>query len=275
MRELTKYILSPITLVAFMAAGALMTLMGPFGTYVSLSLWERAAYWYTLVGISILLGIVIRRAVDQKWPARSFCFRANLTAAVFTFLFTPCIIFLNVSMVEKQAEWTSIPVWMMYLAVGIVPFSVNAILYCMLRFRPMVPAGAPVDYVEETSERPRLFERLSDDLGEELIRMSVQDHFVHVHLVGGSERLRMRFGDAVQEVEGVPGMQVHRSHWVAKDAVEGYVQIGGRVSLCLSDGSEVPVSRNYRQHVENAGFLAKEAMLKTSQRGHKPESRSA
>lgn len=275
MRELTKYILSPITLVAFMAAGALMTLMGPFGTYVSLSLWERAAYWYTLVGISILLGIVIRRAVDQKWPARSFCFRANLTAAVFTFLFTPCIIFLNVSMVEKQAEWTSIPVWMMYLAVGIVPFSVNAILYFMLRFRPMVPAGAPVDYVEETSERPRLFERLSDDLGEELIRMSVQDHFVHVHLVGGSERLRMRFGDAVQEVEGVPGMQVHRSHWVAKDAVEGYVQIGGRVSLCLSDGSEVPVSRNYRQHVEDAGFLAKEAMLKTSQRGHKPESRSA
>lgn len=273
MRELTKYILSPITLFAFLAAGTLMTLAGPFGTYVSLDLLDRAAYWYTLVGISIILGIVIRRAVDQKWPARSFCFRANLTAAVFTFLFTPCIILMNASMVWDETVSTDMPIWMMYIAVGIVPVSVNAVLYFMLKFRPMVPVGAPVDYVEETSARPRLFERLSDDLGEELIRMSVKDHFVHVYLVGGSERLRMRFGDAVQEVEGVPGMQVHRSHWVAKDAVEGYVQIGGRVSLCLSDGSEVPVSRNYRQHVEDAGFLAKEAMLQTSLLGQKPESR--
>ena len=273
MRELTKYILSPITIFAFLAAATLMTLAGPFGTFVTLDMLERAAYWYTLVGISILLGIVIRRAVDQNWPTRSFCFRANLTAAVFTFLFTPCIILMNVSMVGDEKVSTGIPIWMMYIAVGIVPVSVNAMLFFMLKFRPIVPFGAPVDYVEATSERPRLFERLSDDLGEELIRMSVQDHFVHVHLVGGYERLRMRFGDAVQEVKGVSGMQVHRSHWVAEDAVEGYVQVGGRVSLCLSDGSEVPVSRNYRQHVEDAGFLAKEAMLQTSLLGQKPESR--
>ena len=273
MRELTKYILSPITLFAFVVAGMLMTLMGPFGSFVALELWERAAYWYTLVGLSILFGIAIRRAVDQKWPTRSFLFRGNLTATVFTFLFTPCILAINASIIREDADGLVAPIWMILLAVGIVPFSVNALLYLILKLHPMVPVGAPLDYVEETDEHPRLFERLSDDLGDELIRISVKDHFVHVHLVGGSERLRMRFGDAVGELEGVPGMQVHRSHWVAEGAVEGYVQIGGRVSLCLSDGSEVPVSRNYRQHVEDAGFLAKGAMLQKSQRGRMPESR--
>ena len=45
--------------------------------------------------------------------------------------------------------------------------------------------------------------------------LSMQDHFVRVTTDRGSAMVLIRFSDAVRELAGHSGAQVHRSHWVA------------------------------------------------------------
>ncbi|MFN6942712.1 MAG: LytTR family DNA-binding domain-containing protein, partial [Parvibaculum sp.] len=58
----------------------------------------------------------------------------------------------------------------------------------------------------------------------------------------------------IAETEGMEGMQVHRSHWVANGAVVRSARRDGRVYLQLADGSEIPVSRSYLKPVREAGL---------------------
>jgi DNA-binding LytR/AlgR family response regulator len=50
-------------------------------------------------------------------------------------------------------------------------------------------------------------------------------------------------GDAVAELSGYPGLQIHRSHWVAIDAVDGLERENGKTYALLRDGRKLPVSR--------------------------------
>jgi DNA-binding LytR/AlgR family response regulator len=54
----------------------------------------------------------------------------------------------------------------------------------------------------------------------------------------------MRMRDAVAELDGVPGLQVHRSWWVAGEAVERVEKEGERMRLRLVNGMTVPVARS-------------------------------
>jgi DNA-binding LytR/AlgR family response regulator len=47
-------------------------------------------------------------------------------------------------------------------------------------------------------------------------------------------------------------MQVHRSWWVALDAIEGSLRRGSGSALRLCNGMEVPVSRTYAAAVKSA-----------------------
>jgi DNA-binding LytR/AlgR family response regulator len=54
----------------------------------------------------------------------------------------------------------------------------------------------------------------------------------------------MRMRDAVAELDGLPGLQVHRSWWVASEAVERVEKEDGRARLRLTNGMIVPVARS-------------------------------
>jgi DNA-binding LytR/AlgR family response regulator len=82
----------------------------------------------------------------------------------------------------------------------------------------------------------------------------VQDHYVEVHTERGMHLVLMRLSDAIDEAEGIPGLKVHRSHWVALEAVAEARREGGRVVLRLRDGASVPVSRAHVQALREAGL---------------------
>lgn len=60
-----------------------------------------------------------------------------------------------------------------------------------------------------------------------------------------------RFSDAVRQLPEDLGMQVHRSHWIAHEAVKDAVVEGQSMKLRLVDDKEVPVSRTFRKMVES------------------------
>jgi DNA-binding LytR/AlgR family response regulator len=61
-----------------------------------------------------------------------------------------------------------------------------------------------------------------------------------------------RFSDALQELDSSLGMQVHRSYWVNKSAIQSVRKRGRQMSLEMLDGSSVPVSGPYQALVRQA-----------------------
>ena len=69
-------------------------------------------------------------------------------------------------------------------------------------------------------------------------------HYLQVVTDKGSGLILYNLADAVAQLPPESGISVHRSHWVALDAVESLRRRGRQGELRLRDGSLVPVSRS-------------------------------
>ncbi len=103
---------------------------------------------------------------------------------------------------------------------------------------------------------PKFLARLPLKLrGGEVWAVEAEDHYLRLHTSKGQDLILMRLADAVAELEGIEGMQVHRSWWVARDAITDARRGDGRATLTLKDGSEVPVSRTYAAQLREKGWV--------------------
>ena len=74
--------------------------------------------------------------------------------------------------------------------------------------------------------------------------LSAQDHYVLIHSDSGQALILMRLADAIAECEqDVSGVQIHRSHWVAKAALGQIEKQGGKAMVRLPGGELLPISR--------------------------------
>lgn len=93
------------------------------------------------------------------------------------------------------------------------------------------------------------FESLSPPFTGTLLRAEAQEHYVK--LVGTSETrmILYRFSDILRELPQSLGMQVHRSHWIANEAIRKVVRKGNNTRIETQDGMQIPVSRRYVSRV--------------------------
>ncbi|MDP6407627.1 MAG: LytTR family DNA-binding domain-containing protein [Alphaproteobacteria bacterium] len=113
---------------------------------------------------------------------------------------------------------------------------------------PNAPQTAPVALAAQLSRMP-------EGLDGTLLCLEMEDHYVRVHTTQGSGLVLQRLSDAMRELAGHDGQQVHRSWWVARAAVSGHERDGGRRILLLSNGLKVPVSRSYLAALRDADWL--------------------
>jgi DNA-binding LytR/AlgR family response regulator len=119
------------------------------------------------------------------------------------------------------------------------------------------PEAAPSSSPEVTLAPPvvAFLRRLPTRLGRDLVRVSVYDHYVEAHTRRGHELILIRFADALAELDGYDGLQIHRSHWVARAAVRRVLRGEGRsLSVELDDGTRLPVSRSRESAVRDSGL---------------------
>lgn len=103
---------------------------------------------------------------------------------------------------------------------------------------------------------PKFLERIPLKLREgELWAVEAEDHYLRLHTSRGQDLILMRLADAVDELEGLEGAQVHRSWWVARAAIADARRGDGRAVLTLKDGSDVPVSRTYARMLRERGWI--------------------
>jgi len=109
--------------------------------------------------------------------------------------------------------------------------------------------GTGIGSVERDAGVPeQLGSHALEALNGDVVYVQVSGHYIDVVTSRGSTVLQMRLTDAVT-VLGARGMQTHRSYWVSFRHMRRLVRRDHRTMVRLSDGQEVPVSRQYVRSV--------------------------
>jgi hypothetical protein len=246
-----------------LAIGFAFGWLGPFGTYNSLGLLERLAFW--MVGMAVI-GLLSVPAVDMvaraapSWPVPVRALAGALIVGIPGVLVTVALR----SFFHDAPPVSPADLPRMYLYVTIVSALVG-IPMNLVRERRSEATGArplapPVPAVTERSwaplSRSPFLRRIPPKLGSDLLYIATEDHYLRVTTSLGSDLILFRLSDAIAELGAAAGQQVHRSYWVARDAVASIERNGHRTSLVLIDGAEIPVSRTYLRNLRDAGWLA-------------------
>jgi len=237
--------------LVFVAVG-----VGPFGTYDAMGFWQRTMFW-TLDVLGGLLLIV---------PVLHVFYHSRLVA----FMPSPLRFFLGVAVGAIPAtayitllyrtigDGLEIPASFPLLFAEVTVFSTLLLLTEFILWpmvfgtgeRPEPKPGNRIDQADPPApvrpQRIRLLERLPADLaGGTIISISMQDHYAEVVTTAGKALVLIRLSDAVDLLDGYPGTQIHRSHWVARDFVEKIEKSGRRMEMVLTDGRRLPVGNTF------------------------------
>ncbi len=224
------------------AAGLFLGLVGPFGSYLNRSRLAVLGYWIgaLLLG-AILFGVTLRPAVRLA-PRLGVPPLAALAAAALLVAIPLSLICHAVAVALWPAPIGRIGLLAWYGQTLIISAPL-ALGYGMGAGRAAPPPAATEPPAQEPGTTSDLLSRLPLPLGRELLALQMEDHYVRAHTSRGSVLILIPMRQAVAELAGMPGMRIHRSWWVARDAVTGSVQDGRNLRLRLANGLEAPVSR--------------------------------
>jgi len=96
---------------------------------------------------------------------------------------------------------------------------------------------------------------LPSHLIEAALCLQMEDHHVRVHTVGRSHLHLAPLRQIAEQLGPAHGLQVHRSWWVARNAVRDWQEEGRSVVLILTNGLRVPVARNRVAQLRADGWL--------------------
>lgn len=249
-----------IDLAVMVAIGVFLGVLGPFSTMAA-PLPVRIVSW---TGFA-LLGYVFYRPMDPlaTWAHRTF------DLPRWALLIATCLI----ATVPMSAAVIAIgslpnaPVWPGLEAALATYFSVLVIGGAVTAFfnlakpgqnRPTpAPLPVPEPILAPVAAPPPnpLFDHLPAELGSDIIALEMEDHYVRVHTMLGSALALMRLRDAMVLIGDQEGMQVHRSWWVARSAVEDTVRDGRNIRLKLPRGLEAPVARAKVAELRDARWI--------------------
>ena len=242
------------------AAVTVLAWLGPFDTWGSLSLPDRVGFWTLATSVNWLFGLVLGSAAGLVFDRRGVLAWAAAVIGGSAVAAVPgtAVVWLLVAAYMDHRMTEVAEIASLYSQVIVIHLVLNALVTWLIWGKPR-PGGAQGEAasphpIGESTSAPFL-ERLPARLGRNLLHLHMQDHYVEVHTDEGSDLLLLRFRDALREVEGIDGAQVHRSHWVARSAVAGVVRRNGRVALRLVNGNEVPVSRSFAPRLRDRGWL--------------------
>lgn len=242
-----------IHLFLMVAIGIVLGLLAPFGS-AGMPSGSRLFFWVAFV----LAGYAIFRPVSivADWlvaETRVPRWLAVIMTALVAALPLSALIGFALGGMRVTPVWFGARYLILYGQVAAVGIAIHLLMMLLFAGRSDAAgtrtndapetAGAPAIAVSAAEPEPHpFFRRLPAALGQDLLCLEMQDHYVRVRTELGSTLLLMRFRDAISELDGL-GLPVHRSWWVADRALGRLEQDGRSLRLVLTDGGTVPVSR--------------------------------
>ena len=248
-------------------AGLGFGLSGPFGSYDG-NFFYRLTYWTSLFWIGSIVAWCGAATALAKGPKAGFppsfsivaiiiiaCVPLAMLDATITSLFWP----LRASSI-KALEWYG-------LTLGVtLPWAILLVwieLGGLKRFGPiaeMAPDGPEAAATSGSSIPHNASDGpgLPDHILSSAMCLQMEDHHIRVHTQGRSYLHYGVMRQVVGAIDESRGLQVHRSWWVERNAVEAWYKDDRTVTLVLKNGLHVPVARNRVAKLRSAGWLATE-----------------
>jgi DNA-binding LytR/AlgR family response regulator len=271
LRRLQAMAFSPRFWATILTVAVMLGVVGPFGTFSQMPFLPRIGYWLAVALMTYAIGyVVIGLILGYYLPGQSYrgakILFAGFVAAV---PITASVALLNTALFADP-QWVNGDLAALFINVALISSGIS-FLYDLIQGRdaeekvtaaaePHSPAAAPSPTVFPTdtappAARPPLIERLPATARGRLTYMSMQDHYVDVHTDRGSALILLRLADAVRETAPMAGVQIHRSHWVALDAVQDTLRKDGKLYVKMNDGALLPVSRSFQAAAREAGIF--------------------
>lgn len=235
--------------------GTFLGAVGPFGSFLNPGAGLRIAYWVAMSLLAtVLFGFGLRWASYQgelrhrpQWLVTAAA--VLIVAAPFSVIVSLCATTLwpEVARHVRPLDW--------YWQVLVISVPFGLLWQWSRRLDRRAPARSSR---ESPPPEAALVDRLHDAIGKpdaRLICLQMEDHYVRVHTDRGSELVLSPLKAALAAIGDVDGLQVHRSWWVARDAVVRPVRAGRNVQLELINGVRAPVSRASVAKLRAAGWL--------------------
>ncbi|MEY2927085.1 MAG: hypothetical protein RL367_1562 [Pseudomonadota bacterium] len=233
--------------------GLVLGLFGPFGSF-AIPLSGRLAYWmlFALAGYAIFRPlIIVGRWVSEALHVPSLVgIGAALALAAVPMTFFVASAFNGFALprgIDSQAFVQ------LYGEVWLIGLLTNGLFSLVLPKADVFAAPAPIES-SAAPVTPPFLDRLPAGFGP-LLALKGEDHYVRAMAAVRDTLILLRLRDAIAELPGVDGLQVHRSWWVARAAVASVRRDGRAAIITLTNATEVPVSRENVASLKAAGWL--------------------
>lgn len=240
-----------IDLTVGVGIGVLLGLMGPFGSFFNGGPMVRIPYW---VG-SITCGMVLFGCLARLAAAGA----RRVGISEWTIL-AP-VILVGSAIQGAPLRVVAIGLWpdiahsvspLEWYGQGVAITTPIMLAYYFIRVRTRAPAREGLVPVEVSAP--------AADPGA-VLYLKMEDHYVRIRTEHGARLEMGPLSRVTAGLVGVEGLQVHRSWWVARRAIEGVERDGRNLRLKLVDGQTAPVSRASVAKLRAAGWLAEENPL--------------
>lgn len=242
----------PWYVLVFAGLGLLCAFLGPFGTFSDMAPMARLAYWLSIFVVNCLQVLaalaLLARLTKGRWSLLALSAGASLLASVPA---TAEVALLEYLLRHSNPLGSLVDIFTKVLVLTLAVTIPVLVIRARLRTSapPVMPAAA------SGPDGAALLKRVKPEVHGALWALQMEDHYLRVHTSKGSDLILHRLGDALADVAGLEGLQVHRSYWVARAAVTAVERDGRRLVLVLKNGLKIPVSRANVTAIKAAGWI--------------------
>ncbi len=236
---------------------------------------QRQIQWFFQVGLALIILINVHVFLQRMVWFNRLNSWVKLTISGFLggMIFTPIDVAIDVLLgldawpsdngIEQQFAFLFIEMFSIAPPILLVWVAINTPRVMQLNFSRPAPVKENVKYkvVEEslsTEDRttlqsvdeindagePQIFSQLPAHLGKDVIYLKSELHYLQVVTLLGEGLILFNLKDAINQINTViPGVQTHRSYWVADERVIDLIRKNGKTFLKTEGEHLVPVSR--------------------------------
>lgn len=232
--------------------GALLGVVGPFGSFLNAGVLVRIFYWAgTIVGGTVIAGVLIPLLMRL---GNSLGLPKLFTLGVTTVVVAAPIGGMSWIVGHQVWPWQIARVspveW--YGQTLMTVAGITALWALIELAREALSKPSPAEITSPAARAPRA------GAADPVLCLQMEDHYVRVHRLSGSKLELLPLQDAIVRFGGAGGLQVHRSWWVAGVAVAGSERDARNWRLRLTNGLAVPVARNRVAEARALGWITGE-----------------
>ncbi|MEL6688007.1 MAG: LytTR family DNA-binding domain-containing protein [Pseudomonadota bacterium] len=231
--------------VIFIAQAAVLAVMGVYDSNEMPILW-RFVFWFVLMSVGGIAFSLTEPLVRDRWfKDANLAVHIGIISLIVSVPITIGLMGLNTRLAWDRplSVWAMQFVSVMIIAVIFIGGTIFARrLFAKETSASRVPGSA-------------FLERLPVKLrSSTLWAINSEGHYLRVFTDRGETLILLRLSDALRELEGVSGLQTHRSWWVAEQGIEQIKTSSGKKTILLKSGQEVPVARSRLSSLKQVGW---------------------